>query len=110
MANMTNSEFTRLLTQAAKAAEKHKLLIGRVNEESVARYGVPYGDVDADSIIDVLDYIGGDSFTEKQFHEAMLRSDCERIDLKADELKSKDSLSEEEEALLAEITAKLNQF
>lgn len=110
MANLTNSEFTKLLTQAAKAARKHRELCNRVNHECIARYGVSFSDVDADTIIDTIDYIGSDSFTEKQFHEAMELSNCERIDLVADSLRSLPELSEDQQEKLDEIEYKINQY
>ena len=108
MANMTNGEFTRLLTKAAKAADKHKLLVSRVNDECIARYGVDYGSVDADTIIDTLNYIGGDSFSEKQFHEAMLLSGCDRIDVIAEQLRALPKLTDAQQAQLEEIESQIN--
>lgn len=108
MANMTNSEFTKLLTQTAKAANKHFTLLAKVNDECIARYGVSYTEVDADGIIDTLDQNGGYAFTEKQFHEAMLLSNCERLDLIADKLRKLPSLTTEERYELEEIQRKLD--
>lgn len=68
---MTDSEFTKLLTQAAKAAFKHKMLTDKVNIECIERYGDTYSNVDADGIIDVLDVLGADSFTAKEFEAEM---------------------------------------
>ncbi len=108
MANLTNSAFTLLLTQAAKAANKHMRLKSDVSDECIARYGTSYSDVDADSIIDVLDYIGSDSYTEKEFDEAMILSDCERLDLIAEKIKKLPELDEKQQELLNEIEHKIN--
>lgn len=107
MANLSNSKFTQLLTQTAKAAEKHKLLVMRVNDECIARYGISYSDVDADTIIDNLNYIGGDSFTEKEFDDDMKLNGRERIDLIAGKLKKLPELSEEQQATLDDIESKI---
>lgn len=75
---MTNREFQSLLDRCAKAAEKHIRLIKEVEQECEARYGVSYSDVDADGIIDVLNYQGG-KITVKQFHKEMELHGAERI-------------------------------
>lgn len=49
----------RLLNHAASLAEKQAWAQSKLTEAFQARYGVTYSDVDADEIIDILDYNGG---------------------------------------------------
>lgn len=56
MAKLTD----RLLKRAARAAERKQEYQALLTEAFIERYGVTYSDVDADEIIDVLDYHGGD--------------------------------------------------
>jgi hypothetical protein len=49
-----------LLRRAAKAAERHSALSAEITDAFKARYGRTHSDVDADGIIDVLDYLGGE--------------------------------------------------
>ncbi|MBV7300231.1 hypothetical protein [Enterovibrio paralichthyis] len=108
MANLTDSAFTRLLTQAAKAAYKHRSLCDRVNDECIARYGVGYSEVDADTVIDTIDLIGGEYFSAEEFHEAMTLSDCERVDLKLEKLLSLSTLTVEQQEEVDEIQRRLS--
>lgn len=55
MTNLTN----RLLRKAAKLAEESQIVHGELTNAFIERYGITYSDVDADSIIDTLDYFGG---------------------------------------------------
>ena len=68
---MNNKKFSALLSQAANAAEKHRRLCDLVNDECMRRHGVIYSDVDADSIIDVLDVVGG-TITASEFDKIMI--------------------------------------
>ncbi len=78
---MEDKAFQKLLNDCAKAAGKHNDLCVKVNDECKRRYGVEYGEVDADGIIDVLNYYGADSFSLKEFEEAMELADQQRIDI-----------------------------
>lgn len=53
---MTNAEFQRLLDRATRAGQKHRELMTIIGEECVERYGHHYSDVDAEYIIDAIDY------------------------------------------------------
>lgn len=108
MANMTNSEFSKLLTSTAKAALKHQILLSKVNSECRARYGTSYSDIDADCIIDILDLLGGNSFTEDEFNKAMEDAGATRIDLEIKALQRKRNLTEKELSHLAELERKLD--
>ena len=77
---MNDPEFTKLLTLTARAASKLNDLASQVCEESERRYGVNYSDADAEGIVDVLDYIGADKYTAKQFHDDMKLSGFDLID------------------------------
>lgn len=67
---MDNKKFTQLLAKTVRAAFKHQQLLQQVNEECVKRYGVGYGEIDCDTIIDVMDYGGCEQYTAKQFDTA----------------------------------------
>lgn len=54
-----------LLRKAAKAAERHSAVQAELSEAFSARYGCTYSDADADPIIDVLDYQGGELTVEQ---------------------------------------------
>lgn len=77
---MKDPDFTRLLTKCAKAAQKHHELMQSVAEECEARYGCHYSDLDADSLIDVLDLHGGEKFTAAEFGDIMKSYGAQRID------------------------------
>jgi hypothetical protein len=51
---------TKLLMRAARLAEQKARIQDDLSEAFVERYGTTYSDVDADGIIDILDYGGGD--------------------------------------------------
>jgi len=55
---MRDSDFTKLLKNAAKASQEHQAWAQRITEAFEERYGVTHSDVDADQLIDVLDYGG----------------------------------------------------
>ena len=55
---MKDAEFQKLLNQCAKLAHKHRLLNKSVGKECERRFGVHYSEIDADWIIDKLDYDG----------------------------------------------------
>lgn len=59
----------RMLTKAGRLAEEMQGVQQSLTEAFRHRYGVTYSDVDADEIIDVLDYQGGKLTVE----------DCDRI-------------------------------
>jgi hypothetical protein len=66
----TDRQFQQLLDRTAKAAEAHFAAgqaLGKIFEE---RYGIHYGEVDADAIIDVCDHIGG-HITVEECDDAM---------------------------------------
>jgi hypothetical protein len=76
---MQDSQFTKLLTQTARAASRHHDLIAKVDNECQRRYGCSYSDVDADGIIDMLDYSGGSEFSASEFDEEMNRAGVQRV-------------------------------
>lgn len=49
-----------LLRRAARSAARQMAIQQELTEAFRARYGTTYSDVDADAIIDVLDFGGGD--------------------------------------------------
>ena len=53
---MTDVEFQELLTKACRAARAHARLNHKITDAFEARYGCTYSDVDADSLIESLDY------------------------------------------------------
>ena len=60
----------KLLRDAAKTARDQMLIQGKLSEAFESRYGLTYSDVDADEIIDILDYGAGGKLTI---------ADCDRI-------------------------------
>ena len=68
---MHNKVFTKLLQDTGLACETHMKLCVKVNEEWIRRHEVTYSNVAADSIIDVLNYIGG-SITAEEFDKIMI--------------------------------------
>ncbi len=71
--SLTSSQFTRLLKRAAKAAKEQKLLNNQLTQAFEDRYGCTYSDVDADELIDCLDYGHGGSFKASEVDEIMSR-------------------------------------
>ncbi len=67
---MTDKQFQKLLTKCADTAKLHNELCKEVGAECKRRYGKGYNEVDADSIIDVLDYYGG-TITVAEVEEEM---------------------------------------
>lgn len=59
----------RMLKRAARVAEEMTQIASSLSAAFIQRYGVTYSDVDADEIIDVLDYHGGH----------LTVADCDRI-------------------------------
>lgn len=59
---LTNS----LLKKAAKISADNMAMAGDLTEAFNERYGVTYSDIDADGIIDILDYGGGTNLTVAQ--------------------------------------------
>lgn len=55
----------RLLRRAATLAYQHSAVQHELTRAFNERYGCTYSDVDADQIIDVLDYHGGDLTVEQ---------------------------------------------
>jgi hypothetical protein len=64
---MTDSDFTKLLSQAIKAAKKHRGLMLRINKECVLRYGRPYGDLNLTETIELENSVGAGMLTAKRF-------------------------------------------
>lgn len=56
----------RLLDQAMHAARRHAILQAKLTKAFMARYGVTYSNVNADQIIDALDYGRGPRITLKE--------------------------------------------
>ena len=54
-----------LLSKASALAEKKMKIQHDLTNAFIERYGVTYSDVDCDSIIEVLDYAGGDITLEE---------------------------------------------
>lgn len=75
-----DTDFTKLLTSCAKAAEKHRQLMQQVSEECERRYGCNYSDIDADRLIDILGLHGADKLTATEFDESMKLHGASRID------------------------------
>jgi hypothetical protein len=59
----------QLLDRAMCAAERHNVMSRQITEAFRQRYGVTHSDVDADEIIDALDYGSG----------SISLSECDRI-------------------------------
>ena len=78
---MNDMKFNKLLGVAARHAARAQEISKKVNDECLRRYGVMYSDVDADNIIDTLDYLGGFDFTVEEFHQDMTRCGAARIDI-----------------------------
>lgn len=68
---MNDSDFTKLLTQAIKAAKKHRGLIQRINKECVMRFGHPYGDLSLSETIELESAVGVGMLTAKRFELLM---------------------------------------
>ncbi|MEP1744095.1 MAG: hypothetical protein ABJI92_07380 [Kangiellaceae bacterium] len=64
---MTDSDFTRLLSQAVKTAKKHRGLMLRINKECILRYGRPYGDLTLSETIELENSVGTGMLTAKRF-------------------------------------------
>jgi len=64
---MTDSDFTRLLSQAVKTAKKHRGLMMRINKECILRYGQPFGDLTINETIDLEKSVGEGMLTAKRF-------------------------------------------
>lgn len=71
MAALTNRQFAGLLKRAARLAAEKAAVQQELSEAFRARYGVTYSDVDADWIIDELDYGGGETITVARSDEEM---------------------------------------
>lgn len=67
MPKLTN----RLINKAAQIAGEAHAMAGVLTEAFMERYGVTYSDVDADSIIDVLDYGVSSGLTLEQCDDIM---------------------------------------
>lgn len=67
---MTDKEFQSLLNRGVKIAAKAYEVQQELTKAFEDRYGITYSDVDADEIIDVLDYQGG-KITVKQVDAIM---------------------------------------
>ncbi len=67
---MNDSDFTKLLAQAVKAAKKHRGLMQRINKECVMRFGHPYGDLTLSETIELENEVGG-MLTAKRFELLM---------------------------------------
>lgn len=74
---MRQSDFTRLLHRAALIAEKHAKVQGLLTEAFNHRYGCTYSDVDADELIDYLDYGAGGFYTARDV-DAIMKAAKER--------------------------------
>lgn len=70
---MTNSDFTRLLTQASKTALKLKSLLNKVDIEAEKRHGYFPSQLDCEEIIKII-YQGGNGMTARQFDDCMKRA------------------------------------
>ena len=70
---MTDKQFQRLLDLTAKSARCHFNRCLDMNTVFIQRYGQTYSEVDADGIIDVLNYHGGHITVEECDQEM---SDC----------------------------------
>jgi len=64
---MTDSDFTRLLSQAVKTAEKHRGLMMRINKECILRYGLPFDDLTPNETIALEKKVGKGMLTAKRF-------------------------------------------
>lgn len=69
-----NYRFAQLLRRAATISSKAQAVQQELTEAFRARYGKTYSDVDADQIIDVLDYGGGAKLTYRECDRLM--ADC----------------------------------
>ena len=78
---MNDKDFQKLLDVAARHTAKGQALSSKISVECIRRYGVHYSDVDADGIIDILDYIGQAGFPLADFEAEMLSSGAKRIDI-----------------------------
>lgn len=56
---LSDAKFQALLNRASKAAREHDMAVRAAHDAFVERYGATYSDVDADQIIDILNYQGG---------------------------------------------------
>ncbi len=68
---MTDSDFTKLLIQAVKAAKKHRGLIQRINKECIMRFGQPFGDLGLQETIELENTVGDGLLTAKRFELLM---------------------------------------
>jgi len=71
---MTDSDFTRLLTQAVNAAKKHRGLMQRINRECILRFGKPFGDLSLTETIELENHVGNGQLTAKRFELLMEES------------------------------------
>lgn len=62
---MTIKLTNRLLKKAARLSAEFQEIQSQLTDAFNERYGVTYSDVDADAIIDTLDYGGGDLTVEE---------------------------------------------
>lgn len=70
---MKDQAFERLIQQAMKVAARHYDLMDKISNECIKRYGYTYSEVDADGIIDAIDYGAGD-LTVESLHKEMIDS------------------------------------
>jgi len=68
---MNDSDFTKLLTQAVKAAQKHRGLMQRINKECVMRFGQPYRELSLNDTIELESTVGDGMLTAKRFVKAV---------------------------------------
>ena len=66
---MTDSDFTRLLSQAVKTAKKHRGLMQRINKECILRFGQPFGDLTLSETIELENMVGDGMLTAKRFEQ-----------------------------------------
>jgi len=77
---MTDNEFTKILTKAAKPSYEHSQLRDKIADECIKRFGVDFGEADCDPVIDIIDYGRCDRITAKDADYHMLTySNIERI-------------------------------
>ncbi len=74
---MTDSDFTRLLSQAVKAAQKHRGLMFRINKECIRRFGRPLGDLSLNETLELNHQVGSDLLTAKRVELLMQDSPSE---------------------------------
>ncbi|NEN87982.1 MAG: hypothetical protein F6K48_03270 [Okeania sp. SIO3H1] len=67
---MDDKEFQQLLDKTAEASQNLKQFLERAQAECERRYGVVYNDIDADLIVESLEY--GSGIKVSEFHKEML--------------------------------------